>query len=240
MKTKCFFLAMLLSLSAISFGQINFGLTAGLNLSNEASSFSNSSLAKLDKQGSYTGWLVGPTVEAMIPVIGWGAELSALYSRKGANFKYNLADATTGSSLNLEGTKKVDCIDFPLNIKYKIGLPKIAKVYFVAGWYWSYAFNGKVAVEAATDAAGQKITSLEKEQDMDFKSSYDNLDQGLDFGAGAEILEKVQLGVYYNLSLKNTSSNSSVKDLVNGSYDASGFDLSSKSRVLSFRLTYLF
>ena len=243
MKTKSILISLLILCSTLAFGQIKFGVTAGANFANESARFSRSSASDLTKQDSYTGFLIGPTLETMMPIVGIGAEISALYQRKGANFNYNLISTADASNLTLEGQKVTDCIDIPLSLKFKIGIPKIAKVYFLAGYYWSFAFNGSVEVDkAVNNITGDRVSALEKDTKMDFDNSYENSDNGLNFGAGAEIFNKIQVGVYYTISLKNTTTENALYDMVGGSYiyNPSDFDLISRSRVLSVRLTYLF
>ncbi len=243
MKTKSILISLLVLCSSLTFGQIKLGVTAGANFANESASFSKSSLSDATKEGTYTSFLLGPTLETMIPVVGLGAEISALYSRKGANFNYDLVSTSDGSDLSLEGQKVTDCIDIPLSLKFKIGIPKIAKVYFMAGYYWSFAFNGSVEVDKAVDnATGDRVSTLEKDEKMDFSDSYESSDNGLTFGAGAEIFSKIQVGLYYSLSLKNSTSEQALYDMVDGSYsyNASDFDLKSKSHVTSLRVTYFF
>lgn len=223
--------------------QVKLGITAGVNMANEVSVFSNSALSNFEKQASLNGATGGLMLEGIVPVIGLGAEVSALYSKKGSNFKYDLANPTEGYNISIEGTRNIHCIDIPLNLKYKIGIPKVAKVFAVAGWYWSFALLGNVEVKKAQDNNTQaSIPDLIKEEKMDFSKSYDKMDSGLDFGFGVEILEKVQIGAYYYISLKNTATEQAVGDMLNENYkfNPGDFDLSASSRLFSVRATYLF
>lgn len=230
-------------LGSFAHAQVKFGLSAGLNMANELSVFNNTAITEIEKQASLKGLTGGAMVEAMIPIVGIGAEVSALYSQKGSNFKYDLANPSEGYDISVEGSRSMHCIDIPLNLKYKIGIPKIVKVFAVAGWYWSYALSGNVEVKEAMDKRTKMaIPELQKEKKMDFSKAYNQMDSGLDFGFGIEIMEKVQIGAYYYISLKNTTTEHAVSDMLNDKYEfnTGDFDLSSKNRLFSVRATYLF
>lgn len=179
-----------------------------------------------------------------MPLVGLGTEISALYSRKGANFNYDLVSTADASSLTLEGQKMTDCIDIPLSLKFKIGIPKVAKVFFQAGYYWSFVLGGTVDVEkAVNNITGAEIAALETTESMDFDEAYESSDNGLIFGAGAEIFSKIQVGVYYSISLKNSTSEKALYNMVEAgsySFNSSDFDLRSRNYVTSIRVTYLF
>lgn len=125
-----FFCLMLLSMTMPSQAQIRLGVKTGLNLASNAVSNLNADGTILQKE-SYNGFMIGPTLEAMIPVSGLGLDLSILYSQKGVAFK-DFGKAT------------ISYIDVPLNLKYKYGIPKLACLYATAGPYVSYGFPGKV------------------------------------------------------------------------------------------------
>lgn len=243
MKKNLILAAIIFFSSVYTQAQVRLGITAGMNMANEVSVFSNSALADIKSQSSLAGFTGGAMLEGIIPVIGLGAEVSALYSHRGSNFKYELNNATENYNVSLEGTKSMHCIDIPLNLKYKIGIPKVAKVFVVAGWYWSYAITGYVDVTNANNTqTNVTIPELEKETKMDFSKSYTSLDDGIDFGFGLEVLKRLQIGAYYYISLKNSSTENAVNDLLNENYKVNpgDFDISSKNRLFSIRATYLF
>lgn len=237
MKKRNFFIVILLLVGVALNAQIKFGVTAGLNLANEGTTVSKD-MASYTNEGSLKGLTIGPTVEAMIPIIGIGGEISALYSRKGSNFKYDVGSSDMDMNVSLTGYRSISYIDVPLNLKYKMGIGLI-NLYAVGGWYWSFALGGKVVVDNAVDmTTGEALPELVKKTNMSFSHSYDNFDTGWDIGAGVELLKKIQLGVYYSASVKNTATQQAMQDILNSSSYTGSF--STKNRVLSVRLTYLF
>jgi len=146
--------------------QLKFGVKAGMNLSSNSVDDAIVGTTVLQTE-SYNGFMVGPTLEIMLPFIGMGVEASALYSQKGIAFE-NFGKAT------------VSYIDIPLNLKYKIGIPKLAGIYAVAGPYLSYSFPGAIS--------GSAIQSIDTK----------TFDLGANFGLGVELLSKVQVGANYS------------------------------------------
>lgn len=235
-KRNCFIVILLLAGVALN-AQIKLGLTAGLNMANEGTSVSGN-LASFTDKGSLKGLTVGPTVEAMVPIIGIGAEASALYSRKGSNFKYDIS-MPEDYNISLSGYRSISYIDVPLNLKYKMGIG-IVNLFVTGGWYWSFALGGKVVVDNAVDnTTNEVIPELIKKTNMSFSKSYNSFDTGFGFGGGVELLKKIQLSVNYSISVKNTATEQAMQDILNNSYPYTG-SLSTKNRVLSVRLTYLF
>lgn len=152
--------------------QMKFGIKAGLNLSSNSLSNVTDPSQKLQKE-SYNGFLVGPTVEAMFPFIGWGLDLSLLYSQKGIAFQDF-------------GNASISYIDVPLNLKYKLGIPKLIGIYATAGPYISYAFADKIT--------GDKLKALD----------INKFDLGANIGLGVELLNKLQVGATYSVGfMKN-------------------------------------
>ena len=90
--------------------QFNFGIKAGVNLSEKPSL--NINELKNSLQGN-TGWFVGPTAKFIFPVVGLGIEANVLYSQ--ANIEVN------GQNLLNQS------IDIPLYLRYEITLPVVNK-----------------------------------------------------------------------------------------------------------------
>jgi hypothetical protein len=93
--------------------QIKFGVKGGLNLAK--ADFDKSDV----KTSNFTGFFIGPMVEATIPIVGLGADASLLFSQKGIK---------AGGQ-----TEKENGIEVPVNLKYSIGLGSLASVYLAAG-----------------------------------------------------------------------------------------------------------
>ncbi|GAB6011911.1 porin family protein [Viscerimonas tarda] len=152
--------------------QLKYGIRAGANLS----SLSGDGDEALK---SVTGFYVGPTIEATIPIIGLGVDASVLYSQKG--FK-----GTTGSE------KKTDYIEVPVSLKYKLGLPiigKLATPFIDAGPYATFKVSGKSPSDASALLDQWKTKSF---------------GAGLNFGLGVELFGKLQVRGGYQLGLTDS------------------------------------
>lgn len=119
-----------------------------------------------------TGFHIGPMIEMVIPVAGLGVDAAVVYSQK-------------GFGLNDKGYRN-DYIDVPVNLKYKIMLP-LVKPYVAAGPYASFRVSGDKL---------RKIPGSISEQ-LKTKS----FGAGLNFTAGAEVFDIVQVGLTYSLGL---------------------------------------
>lgn len=98
--------------------QVKFGLRAGANLSHVH--FSKKSWKTSDK----TGFFVGPTVEAKLPLVGLGLDVSLLYNNQVISIE--------------DEDKTLHYIDVPVNLKYSVGLSSLASLYLATGPQYSY------------------------------------------------------------------------------------------------------
>lgn len=113
--------------AATANAQLNFGVKAGLNvtdmhLSNEVFDKSNNA-----------GWFAGPTVKFTLPIVGLGVDASALYD-------YRSAKLTSDGE---EQTVKQQQIAIPVNLRYGFGLGDAASVYLFAGPQWGINVGDK-------------------------------------------------------------------------------------------------
>lgn len=118
---KIMLLFAVVALSLVSLtanAQLKFGVKGGLNLSKLT--ISESDLSGDNK----TGWFIGPMAEFTIPLIGIGADVSALYSQ--SKIGTENADATVKS------------IEVPINLKWSAGLGSTLGVYVAAGPQFGY------------------------------------------------------------------------------------------------------
>lgn len=158
----------MLALAAVpAQAQLRFGVKGGVNIANV--SFSTD---VIDPDNT-TGFMIGPMLEANIPLLGFGFDVAVLYARKGMSIdKHNL---------------HVDYIDVPLNLKWKMGIP-VAKLYLAAGPY----IGLKVGDADWKGVLGQLNTKT--------------FSAGLNFGAGVELISRLQVGFNYGLGLTNNYS----------------------------------
>jgi hypothetical protein len=119
---------------------------------------------------------------------------------------------------NQQKYNELNYIEVPLNLRFRFFSANSAlNIYGTAGVYGAYMFNGR-----NIDEITQEI------ENMGFTRNADRLDYGLSAGAGIQILKKIQLGATWTWGLKD-SKISTFDDLK-----------SSKNRVFSVNLTYLF
>ncbi len=228
--------------------QMAMGLVAGVNLSNELTTFSGTANATANKVNSFKGIVIGPTIELIIPNYNIGLELGTFFSRKGSNINYFLDNTDKSYALLLEGYKSYDYLEVPVLIKWKFG-PRDFKMFAAGGLYWSYALSGKIGIEKAQDLLNnnQNLPDLIKTTQMDFGdgvgTAFNTMDRGYTFGIGLELVRTLQLAVYYTYGTTSTINDFSMKVLLpedTYGYNESDYEISSHHNVFSLRLTYLF
>ncbi len=173
---KIFLIAITMCLltSAPALAQFNWGIKAGLNLSSKPKS-----LGDIKSEGK-NGFFVGPTAKFMLPVVGLGIEGNILYSQ-------------SSSELEEESITRRS-IEVPIYLRYELSLPVVNKFLepFVAvGPQFSWAMGD--GEESWKDVAGDIY-------EWEYKKS--NL--SLNIGAGATVLNHIQLHINYNIALGNT------------------------------------
>ena len=123
------------------------------------------------KSDNITGFHVGPSIEAMFGQGGLGLDLALLFSQKG----FESDDETVKNSY----------LEVPINLKFKLGLPLI-NPYFSAGPYVGFRVAGDKLWNVSESVSGVKEQVKAK-----------SFSAGLNFGVGAEIFSKLQLGLNY-------------------------------------------
>jgi hypothetical protein len=125
---------------------------------------------------------IGPVAEFTLPLIGLGLDVSLLYSNE--KMKVNKVNDEEKKVRIDELTSHY--IDVPLNLKYRIGLLSLLKVYLAAGPY--------MQIKIAGDGS-------EKLEDVFGDIGEKKFQSGLNFGIGADIISRVQVGFNYQLKL---------------------------------------
>ncbi|MDD2797974.1 MAG: porin family protein [Bacteroidales bacterium] len=204
MKKKIGLLVIVLTLGIVSTvnAQIKFGAKVGLNMSS-ASVLDFGNLSNNLNAANYNGLMVGPTME--VSLFGMGFDASLLYSQKGIAIKDF-------------GNASISYLELPINLKYKLGIPKVIGVYGTAGPYFSYAFSDKLSSDV--------IKSIDKS----------SVEVGVSVGAGVELLSKIQVGAVYSIGLnKNTVE---IADPMNAAAALTKMDY--RNGTLSLTATYFF
>lgn len=189
----------------MAYSQLRFGVKGGFDVSDN----------KINKDildaSNRLGFQIGGTMEFMAPVIALGGELSVLYGHQkgdddlrskgdGYNSQYELSD--------------YHYLRVPLNLKKKFSVLGLFGVFVQAGPYVEFKLSG-----------GDFEEKNVKEQ---WKSK--SFGAGVNVGAGVELLNHLELGMYYRKALTDN-------------YDEdSGWDNIAKSRPdnWSVNLTYFF
>lgn len=163
--------------------QFDFGIKAGLNLSEKPASI------KGIKEG-HTGWHAGPMIKFIAPVIGLGIEANALYSNSGTSI--------SGISYNKNS------IEIPVYLRWEPRIPAIDNFFapFIAiGPQWGYAFGEK--------EFGKKLSDIESWDDIkDISDRYFKFNEScfsLNAGLGFILLKHFQIHLNYNIALGYTS-----------------------------------
>lgn len=158
--------------------QVQFGVKGGLNVG--SMSLNNDLL----KASNRTGYYFGPTVKFTLPVVGIGIDAAALYDQR----ETKLSNDKLKETSSFEKTVKQQQIVVPINLRYNIGLSKMAALLFYAGPQFGFNVEDK----------NQSIDG--KRIDWHFKNS--NL--SINAGAGVMLLNHLQVSVNYNIACGKT------------------------------------
>lgn len=120
------------------------------------------------------GFQVGGTMELMAPILGLGGEISVLYGHQ----QYDVKGGDSGYDLS-----NYDYLRVPLNLKKKFSLIGLLGVFIQAGPYVEFKINGGDF----------------KDIDNQYKSK--SFGTGINAGAGVELLNHLELGMYYRKAL---------------------------------------
>lgn len=151
----------------------SFGIKAGANFNKL--SFSKEIVHDINKANS-TGWEAGVMVEANLPIVGLGVDLSLMYARMNNN----------GTIFDSKGQEIYDAgknyLMLPLNIKYKISLPVVGK------YLAPYVFTGP-----------NFLFDLDKHT-LDYIKNK-KCQVAWNLGIGLEFFNHLQVGASYNFGL---------------------------------------
>ncbi|NDP21793.1 MAG: PorT family protein [Paludibacter sp.] len=212
MKSKHPLILLLLLCTTTVYAQL--GIKAGINLANEIKSFAQQDIQDGFSSKNLTGYQIGLIYQAMPKKSGLGVEISALLSQKGSTF----SDSVSTTNFLREGYTELNYLEVPFNLRYRLTLGFIG-IYGFGGIYGGYALNGKTVDETANTTENEP-----------FASFMDRVDYGLNFGAGLELFNKIQLGATWSQGIKNTASSTIILPL----------PTTNTNRVFSVNLVYLF
>lgn len=171
-----FVLAVLMMTAVEARAQVKFGVKAGLNVS--AMSFDN----KVFDAANKDGFFIGPMVKFTVPVVGLSFDAAALFNQ--ARAKVGGGEDTSAKTTVTQKT-----IDIPVNVRYGVGLGKVANIFLFAGPQWG-------------------INVGDKDFKWNDKSSYSlkNSALSVNIGLGTTVLDHLQVTANYNIACTKTAS----------------------------------
>lgn len=200
-----FSLMVLLVLASPAFGQVRFGVKAGLNLNNIAQDYKESDMEQATKMSF--GFHIGPAVE-----IGFGESFSLQTGLFLSNKGYALDledDLDEGESVDGYARANVTYLEIPFHATYKMNNFQI-----YAGPYLGIGIGGKVKWDYTYKADGESesekgdsklkpvfgefdVADLDEDEDV-----FNALDYGLNFGIGYKV-GPILLNAGYSLGMGN-------------------------------------
>ena len=169
---KCINIAIVVVMTLLpvpAVAQIQLGLKAGLNLSQ----------VSLDDVNGNMGFIIGPTLDFKIPIIGLSADISLLYDQKPIQVEYE----------NGVDEEKLHYLDVPINVKYSLGLGDLASIYASTGPQIAYSMGG------------DNIFDMVKTTDFSLKKS----EFSWNVGCGVKVLNHLQVAYNYNMIIGKTA-----------------------------------
>lgn len=216
MKKIIFSLVLLVSIvgaqtaSAFSF---DWGVTGGFNLTK----------LKVDKQSKLfdnnnkAGWFVGVKANMGL-VAGLGLDGALLYNQ----MKYTTTAQYNNSGVSINETARSFAI--PINLKYSIGLGKLANVYITTGPQFDFAIGNK----KDKDDTPLIVSTFERE----------NMTTSWNVGAGVKLFKHLDLGLSYNFGLSETAKQTI--NNVGGVTSGSPLNTNVKANTFKIQATYYF
>ena len=211
----------MLVIAILGFGaaqaQLRFGIKAGINV-NELH-FNKDTFNGDNK----TGWTAGLMTQFLIPGVGFGFDLSVMYTRLNSNLiEFGNTDLSStypnSDMVVLEQNKNF--IDVPLNLKYRISLPVVGSIIS------PYIFTGP-AFAFKVGKVKETWTNIET------KTCQVNWNVGL----GLELLKHLQVGASYGFGINNILKDDSILGSLSG---INATDLKAKNNYWTITAAYLF
>lgn len=171
--TCLFILASILAANAQSF---SYGITAGYDLTKMTLSGTAKENFSSDNKA---GWFVGPKI-VFSTVLGVGIDASLQYSQRDLTLTSEDWYGTPTSQ-----SEKYRTIEIPINVRYNIGLGKIAGIFFYTGPQFGFALGNMKWSKFGTGA------NFEKE----------NMNTTWNIGAGVRLLKHLEANIGYNFAL---------------------------------------
>ena len=171
--------AMLMAAPAAQAGGFKVGPKVGLNVNKF--SMDKSTLSGDNR----CGFTAGIDAQFTVPLLGVGADISVMYTRRNTENKIAVMDDATSKVVSYDTEKThYDYISVPVHLMYKLDLPAINKIiapYVVTGP--DFAF--RISKNLLDDVQAKKCSV------------------GWDFGIGVELIKHLQVSATYTLGMNN-------------------------------------
>lgn len=197
-------------LLATTAAQAQLGVKFGVEAGMNVSKVDFSSLGGNFSSDNRYGFYVGPKMNLSI-LAGFGVDAAVLYNQK----RMNLSD---------DYSRTLRSVEIPLNARYTIGLGKLLGIYVATGP--QFGWNIGNTKWTSTGADGIRDTFKRK-----------NANVSWNFGGGFKVLDKVEIGVGYNLALSKYAK--AVRKVIN-TPDTEGKNYDFKTNTVQLQVAYLF
>ncbi len=169
--------------SAPAYSQFDWGIKAGINLTEKPSSLKDVS------NGNRNGFFFGPMAKILIPVLNIGLEANLLYSQTENDIYGNCI--------------KRHNIELPIYLRYDFALPildRIIEPFIAIGpqFGWTMGSHDGMSNREIWDTASNTI--VKEIGKWEYKKS--NL--SINLGVGAIVLDHIQLHLNYNIAIGQT------------------------------------
>jgi Outer membrane protein beta-barrel domain len=171
---------------------INFGIKAGGNLS----TLTESGDPYVTNNKNLTGFHAG--VIADIEFQRFSIQPGLFFIAKGATYPGKVVD-NMGHVINENLTIKLNYLQLPVNLLYKLHAAPGVKAYFGAGPYLGYGLSASAVYPDLNGPIGTYSY-----RNISFGSAgYKNPDYGINFIAGLELKKRITIDLNYSLGLGN-------------------------------------
>lgn len=182
-KITCLFAILLLFANVdTAYSQLRFGVKGGFDVS------SNRINKDILNASNRLGFQIGGTMELMAPIIGLGGELSVLYGHQQFDVKGTKSTVSGGTTPEYE-LSDYNYLRVPLNLKKKFSVVGLFGVFIQAGPYVEFKLSG---------------ADFEEKGGIDKQWESKSFGAGVNAGAGIELMNHLELGMYYRKQLTDS------------------------------------
>lgn len=219
-KISTFCIALLLAFVGTVAAQaqsFSYGIAAGYNLTKLTYSGNTKENFSSDNK---SGWFIGPKVE-FNTVIGLGVDASLQYSQRKLNISEDVYDESNEVVGELSHSKTYRTIEIPINVRYNVGLGKMASVFVYTGPQFGFPLQ---SMKWENVGSGLNF-------------SKEKMNTTWNIGAGVRLLKHLEANVGYNFALSKAGS-AILNNL--GVETGSGKSLKYRTNTFQVQVAYMF